>query len=322
MKLYPLQFDPILKPKIWGGHTLYELLNKGNAQDVIGESWEVSAVPGSVSVVANGTLKGKDLNTLIEEFDAALIGSKNANLEKREFPLLFKFIDAKENLSLQVHPDDKLARKRHNSLGKTEMWYIMEADEGAGIYVGFKAGVGQAEYLEYLEKGKLQEIMNFVPVQSGDVFFIKAGLVHAIGEGVLLAEIQQSSDITYRVFDWNRTDAEGRSRELHTKEAIEAIDFEFEDYKIVYDRNLKDQMQSLIRGDYFHCQMLNLTSDYEVSYDDPSSFRVLMCVEGEVEIQNEGLSRILKRGDTILLPAVTKEIMVQTQGARLLQVTV
>ncbi len=320
-KLYPLQFETILKPKIWGGHKLYTVLNKGNAQEILGESWEVSAVNDDVSTVQSGALKGEDLKTLIGEFGVDLLGCKNLKRGK-EFPLLFKFIDARENLSLQVHPDDKLAKKRHNSLGKTEMWYIMEADEGAGIYVGFKPGVGKSEYLEYLEKEKLQEIMNFVPVRAGDVFFIKAGLVHAIGAGVLLAEIQQSSDITYRVFDWNRTDSQGRSRELHTAEAIDAIDFDFEDYKVEYDRNLKNRMQSLIKGDYFHCQWLNLTSDFEQSYEGNSSFIVLMCVAGKVELESEGHIVSLTRGTTVLLPASTSQIHLKTRDARLLQVTV
>lgn len=320
--LYPLQFEPILKPKIWGGKKLHKILDKGAAFEALGESWEVSAVNTDVSIVKTGPLQGRDLKDLIDKFGADLIGEKNLKQGGGEFPLLFKFIDARENLSLQVHPDDKLAKKRHNSLGKTEMWYIMEADEGAGIYVGFKPGVGKAEYLEKLKEEKLQEIMNFVPVQKGDVFFIKAGLVHAIGEGVLLAEIQQSSDITYRVFDWNRKDSEGRSRELHTEEAIEAIDFDFEDYKVEYDRNKKDQLQSLIKGDYFHCQLLHLTSDFEASYNDSSSFIVLMCVEGEVELESEGYTIVLRRGTTVLLPAVTRRVHLKTQDARLLQVTV
>src|SRR5699024_8568987 len=249
-ELYPLKFTPIVKSKVWGGEKLKTVLKKNTTFQNTGESWELSAVEKSISVVANGALAGEKLLDLVAHYGRDLVGDKVADRYGDAFPLLFKFIDAKENLSIQLHPDDNLAKKRHNSLGKTEMWYVMQADENAGIYVGFTEGVTRDDYLTHLEKGDLEKLMNFEHVHPGDVFFIKPGLVHSIGKGVLLAEIQQSSDITYRVFDWNRLGQDGTPRELHTQLALDAIDFVSDEAKINYTDTVNTP-QVLVRKHYF-----------------------------------------------------------------------
>jgi len=320
-ELYPLKFRPIIKEKIWGGKKLSSLLNKPTDSDQAGESWEISAVDGDVTIVENGALEGKPLTELIETYQGELVGETIYKRYGNKFPLLFKFIDANQNLSLQLHPHDDLALKRHNSFGKTEMWYIMQADEGAGIYVGFKEGTTKQDYLDYLEKGKLQDIMNFEEVKTGDVYFIKTGLVHAIGEGVVLAEIQQSSDITYRVFDWNRKDADGNERELHTEFALDAIDFEFKDYH-VFPKEQTNVFQTLVSNDYFKTQKLNLKGKLAADYSSTDSFVVLMCVEGELEVNDKNSSTDLKKGETLLLPADTEEIELNGDAAQLLEVTI
>src|SRR6056297_3527835 len=213
---YPIKFNPILKEKIWGGKKLKSILNKQTNRDDLGESWEISGVTGNISVVANGEFKGFSLKDLLEEYKEKILGEKIYKEFDTDFPLLIKFIDANTELSVQLHPNDELAQQRHNSFGKTEMWYIMQADEGAKINIGFKESVSKEDYISRLEEGKIVELLNFEEVKKGDSFFINTGKVHAIGAGVLLAEIQQTSDVTYRIYDWDRTDDDGNSRELHT----------------------------------------------------------------------------------------------------------
>ncbi len=321
MDVYPLHFRPILKPKIWGGQKLKELLHKSTPEENTGESWEISAVPPDVSTLDNGPLKGWALTALTKTFGKELVGEKVYAQHGAIFPLLFKFIDAKENLSLQVHPNDVLAKKRHNAMGKTELWYILQADPGAGIYVGFRKGATKEEYLERLHRGNLQDLMNFIPVHAGDAFLIEAGLVHAIGEGVLLAEIQQSSDITYRVFDWNRVDEKGQSRQLHTELATDAIDFSMQSSALPYDKNLKNSFQNLMKSSFFHCNFGRFTKDYKMDFKGLDSFVVLMCVGGEAKVTVEGKSACLKVGSTLLLPAAVRAAFFQTQNVDLLQIT-
>ncbi|MBN4082894.1 class I mannose-6-phosphate isomerase, partial [bacterium AH-315-A23] len=233
---YPIKFEPILKDKIWGGEKLKTLFNKKSTRKDIGESWEVSDVNGNVSVVTNGDLKGKTLQEILRLYKDQLVGENVYKNFGDNFPLLIKFIDAKEALSIQVHPNDDLAKERHNSFGKTEMWYVMQAEDEGDLIVGFNKDSSKEEYVEHLENKKLLEILNQEKVKKGDVYFIPTGRIHAIGAGVLLAEIQQTSDITYRVYDWDRLDDEGNSRELHTELALDAIDYSSEkkyttDYK-------------------------------------------------------------------------------------------
>ena len=235
--LYPLKFDPILKDKIWGGQKLKTLLNKASDLPNIGESWELSDVEGDTSVVRNGALKGNSLKELLEHYQANLIGNKNYKVFGNKFPLLIKFIDAKEDLSIQLHPNDELAAKRHNSFGKTEMWYVMQADKDANLIVGFNQKMNAETYLEHLEAKTLTQILNFDKVKEGDTYFIEVGRVHAIGAGVMLAEIQQTSDITYRVYDWDRVDDQGNARELHNDLAIDAFNFDMEDnFRVDYSK--------------------------------------------------------------------------------------
>lgn len=294
---------------------------KSTPQGKIGESWEISAVDPDVSALDNGPLKGWTLTDLIKTFGKEFLGERVYAQHAANFPLLFKFIDAKENLSLQVHPNDALAKKRHHARGKTEMWYILQADPGAGIYVGFTQGATKKEYLEHLQKGNLQELMRFIPAHTGDAFLIQAGLVHAIGEGVLLAEVQQSSDITYRVFDWNRVDATGESRQLHTDLAMDAIDFSMQSHALLYDKNITNSLQNLVESSFFHCNFGRFTKDYKMDFNGSDSFVVLMCVGGEAEVRVEGKSEYLKVGSTLLLPAVAKEAFLKTQNVDLLQIT-
>src|SRR5690606_15421199 len=236
---YPLLFHPILMERIWGGNKLKTILNKKAGNGNFGESWEISNVKGNSSVVSNGPLTGRSLEELLSQMPEELLGKKVFEKFGEEFPLLIKFIDARTALSVQLHPNDELARERHNSFGKTEMWYIMQAEEKANINVGFKRSISREEYIDHLEAGKITELLNFEEVQKGDAVFINTGKVHAIGAGVLLAEIQQTSDITYRIYDWDRTDEEGKARELHTELALDAIDFEKkEDYARPYDKQV------------------------------------------------------------------------------------
>jgi mannose-6-phosphate isomerase len=225
MKFYPLQFQPILKDRIWGGTKLKTYLNKSITTEITGESWEISTVENDVSVIANGFFKGKSLNELINESPEAVLGTKVYKQFGKQFPLLFKYLDAREDLSIQVHPNDALAKKRHNSFGKTEMWYVMQADDDARLIVGFKEKSSPEEYLKSLENKTIIDILDAKKVKKGDVFFLETGTVHAIGAGTVIAEIQQTSDITYRLYDFDRVDANGTTRELHVDLALDAINY-------------------------------------------------------------------------------------------------
>jgi mannose-6-phosphate isomerase len=320
-KLYPLKFKPILKERLWGGTKLASQLNKASTSDITGESWEISGVDGDVSVVANGSLEGQSLNALIAEFGPALLGKSVVERFGREFPILIKFIDAKQDLSIQLHPHDELAKKRHNSFGKTEMWYIMDAEEDASLIIGFNQPISREQYVKSLEENTLLEYMNYEKVKSGDTFFINTGKIHAIGGGVLLAEIQQTSDITYRVFDFNRRDKEGNLRELHTELALDAIDFEQkDDFKVDYDKK-KDTANSMVACPYFKTNFLNLQGDLEQNTRSRDSFTIYICVEGSAQISNEVGSAGVVKGETILIPANSGNIKIETDFCKLLEVT-
>ncbi|MGI0105776.1 type I phosphomannose isomerase catalytic subunit [Salinimicrobium sp. WS361] len=319
---YPIKFEPILKEKIWGGNKLRTILNKDSNREDLGESWEISGVKGDISVVQNGALKGQTLNALLEEYKEGLLGKKNFKKFGAEFPLLIKFIDAKTELSVQLHPHDDIAKKRHNSFGKTEMWYIMQADEGAEINVGFKKSISKEEYLEHLNSGKITELLNFEKVEKGDSFFINTGKVHAIGAGVLLAEIQQTSDITYRIYDWDRVDAEGNSRELHTDLALDAIDFEKkDDFKRTYKRE-ENHSTNIASCEYFTTNFLPVKGEIVKDYAQLDSFVIYMCVSGDAEISVSGNSEKIVQGQTLLIPAEVKEVQITSEGVELLEVFV
>lgn len=300
---YPIKFEPILKEKIWGGTKLNKLLHKQSTAPNVGESWEISTVPGDISIVANGAYKGTDLLALIQDCQGDLLGNKVYEAFGNEFPLLIKYIDAKTDLSIQLHPNDELAKKRHNSFGKTEMWYVMQADENAQLIVGFNQAVDKELYLQKLAEDKLTDILNAEIVNHGDVFFIPTGRIHAIGSGVLVAEIQQTSDITYRVFDWNRVDASGKGRELHTEQALDALDYAFqESYKTTYDSN--ESPVNLASCPYFTTNLLSLDKKTAIDNTYLDSFVIYMCVKGNIIINSENNAAVsLNEGETVLIPA-------------------
>ena len=319
--LYPIKFIPILKDKIWGGQKLNTILNKQSDLPNIGESWEISDVEGDTSVVSNGALKGQSLKNLLENFGKDLIGLQNYRIFKNKFPLLIKFIDAKEDLSIQLHPNDELASKRHNSFGKTEMWYVMQADEGSNLIVGFNQKMDKNKYLHHLYNKTLTEILNLDKVKKGDTYFIEVGRVHAIGAGVMLAEIQQTSDITYRVYDWDRVDDEGNERELHNDLAIDAFDFDMpDDFRVNYSK-VENESNEMVACPYFTTNYLHVNNTLKkVNHKD--SFLIYICVDGEATISANGVTEHLKTGETILLPAAIKDYEINTKKAILLEVYV
>lgn len=319
--LYPLKFQPIFKERIWGGNKLRTVLNKISNSENIGESWEISDVEGDASVVSNGYLKGTSLKELQFQYGASLIGEKNHKIFKDKFPLLIKFIDAKKDLSIQLHPNDELAAKRHNSFGKTEMWYVMQADENANLIVDFNQPMNKAKYLEHLNNKTLSQVLNFEKVKEGDSYFIEAGRVHAIGAGVLLAEIQQTSDVTYRLYDWDRVDAKGKSRELHVDLAMDAIDFKMSDnFRIRYDKT-ENVSNKIVSCPYFITNYVELTKAVEKE-NNFDSFIIYICVDGEAKIESTTFSENIKKGETVLIPSVIKNFTLQSNSAKLLEVYV
>lgn len=313
-KLQILKFAPILKDKIWGGEKLITLLHKTSDKTDIGESWEISDVEGDTSVVVNGSLKGKNLKELIAEYKGDFVGTKIYNHFGEKFPLLIKYIDAKEALSIQLHPHDDLAKKRHNSFGKTEMWYVMQADEKANLIVGFQKEVTPKEYIHHLENKTLTDILNIDEVQKGDVYFIPTGRVHAIGAGVMLAEIQQTSDITYRIYDWDRANPDGTYRDLHTEEAIDAIDYSAkESYKTTYSK-LQNTSSEIVSCPYFTTNVLPLQGKISVNHFDKDSFVIYMCVEGSTTFTYQNQTETLTMGETLLVPASIKSIEISAEN--------
>lgn len=300
-ELYPLQFEPILKERIWGGTKLKELLNKPINSEITGESWEISTVDNDISIVSNGSLKGTSLTKIIEEYPSELLGEKVISKFGKQFPLLFKFLDAKEDLSIQVHPNDALAKKRHNSFGKTEMWYVMQADDEAQLIVGFKNTSSKQEYLKNLEDNTLLELLDSKPVKQGDVFFLETGTVHAIGAGTVIAEIQQTSDITYRLYDFDRVDAMGNKRELHVDLALDAINYEVTETKKKYSKQ-ENRANEVVNCDYFTTLFIPLNGSMEINRSK-DSFHVYMCVEGSFTFRFGTQVFTYEKGNTVLVPA-------------------
>lgn len=322
MKFYPLKFEPILKERLWGGTKLQHVLGKSIPNDITGESWELSGVSGDVSIVVQGELAGTSLQQLIDEYPVELLGQSVFERFGTEFPILIKFIDAQQDLSIQLHPNDDLAKKRHNSFGKTEMWYVMDADKDANLIVGFNRDVTKEEYMDSLESDTLLELLNYERVSEGDTFFINTGKIHAIGAGVLLAEIQQTSDITYRVFDFNRKDKNGNLRELHTDLALDAIDYEKkEDFKVSYPKEA-DAINPMVDCPYFKTNFVNLSKNLEQDLSQRDSFTIYMCVDGSVNVGNEFGSSLVKKGETVLITANSNRVSLRTDGAKLLEVTI
>lgn len=316
-ELYPLLFTPIFKDRIWGGNKLKDFLNKAISSNTTGESWELADFTTDNSKVANGSLINTSLKELINTYGDTLLGTKIITNFGLNFPLLFKFLDAKEDLSIQLHPNDELALKRHNSFGKTEMWYVMQADPGAEIIVGFKDNCSAKQYLDHLNNKTLPSILQNIPVKAGDVFYLETGTVHAIGKGIVIAEIQQTSDITYRVYDWDRVDALGNQRELHVDLALDAINYNTVDAKRVYDKVLNKE-NSIVKTSYFTTNYIPLQGTLTIT-KDTLCFRVFIVIKGELNIRVNDKTYDFTLGNTVLIPACFTEIELNGQ-AELLEI--
>lgn len=304
--LYPLKFIPILKERIWGGNALAGRWNKkGEIITGIGESWELSAVQNDLSVVSNGFLEGNNIEEIIEVYMGDLVGEEVFEKFGNEFPLLVKLIDAREVLSVQVHPDDKLARERHNAYGKTEMWYVLEASGDSNIYAGFNKDLSREEYIESLSGSDLKSLLNCVTAIPGDSFFIPAGTIHALGGGLVVAEIQQTSDVTYRVFDWNRVDVNGNSRDLHTDLALDALNFS----KTPDPRNhitpVPNKPANIADCKYFTVNLVSAEESLTRDYTLTDSFVIYLCIRGSMEIETGSDPVRVDKGETVLIPAIT-----------------
>lgn len=313
----PISFVPYLKTVVWGGNKICRYKRLRQSEPKVGESWEISEIPGHVSVVADGIYTGMNLSELIAEFGEELLGHQVLKKYQGKFPLLIKFIDADDNLSVQVHPDDKLAQKRHNCPGKTEMWYIIDAEKNAKIYAGLKQEISPVEYLRRVSDNTFSDILAVHESQKGDVFFLPAGRVHAIGRGNLLAEIQESSDVTYRIFDYNRKDESGLTRELHTDLAKDAIDFSVQD-------NYKEPSVPQEASDYtiadcnhFTTRRIKIKGTKKLLLGD-DSFSILIGIEGECVINIDNKLTHLLPGQTFLLPACIPQIAILGEGTVLL----
>lgn len=319
MNLYPLKFEPLLKSIIWGGDEICKFKHISPVQDGIGESWEISGVEGNVSVIANGELKGQKLDDIISRYKEELVGKHVFEKFGATFPLLIKFIDARDNLSIQVHPDDELGMKRHNSFGKTEMWYVINAAPGAFLYSGFARQLTPDSYVDSINDNTFIDYLQKHDVERGDVFFLPAGRVHAIGAGTFIAEIQQTSNITYRIYDYNRKDANGNARELHTDLAKDAIDFKiYDNYKNRYQPE-KNEVVELETCQYFTTDLLELDKAISRDYTATDSFVIYICMGGACTItDNKGNKLDVRQGESILIPADTESVNIEPDGNVLL----
>ncbi len=320
--LYPFKFETVLKEKVWGGDALVSRYNKKTiGSSKIGESWEISAVSDNQSVISNGFLAGNNIEELIEVYMGDISGDSVYEKFGNEFPLLIKLIEAREDLSIQVHPGNDMARERHNAYGKTEMWYILESEKSAKIYTGFKEGVTKEMCEEALRRGTLAELLNVENAEAGDVFFTPAGRIHAIGAGTVLAEIQQTSDITYRIFDWNRKNTGMEKRELHTDLALEAIDFSASGPNKIRKEPELNQSENLVSCEFFNTNIIRFNKPLYKEYYLIDSFVVYICIEGEFRIHWDESYEMMSKGETCLIPAMISEVMLEPVGeARLLEV--
>lgn len=310
-KLYPLTFDAPYKRKIWGGDRIFKYKGATSPYDDIGESWEVSPMPGDESVVASGVFKGVNLAELTEQLGERLLGKHVARDFGGTFPLLIKIIDSRQDLSVQVHPDDEYARKHEHSRGKTEMWYLLDPTPDATIRAGWCKGTTPDELRQLVKGDEVMDYIHTYHAEKGDVFYLPAGKVHTIGAGCLLLEIQEASDVTYRLYDFNRTDAEGNKRELHIDKAVEVIDYSVDTAgKGSYDREAKDELVTMVRCPYFSTSVLRLTRDFDLPVAERDSFTYLFCEEGEATIRTDGGDVTLIKGQGCLLPAELREAKV------------
>ena len=307
--LYPLKFQPLFREKIWGGQKLQTSLGIDfSPLQSVGEAWMLSGVPGSQTQVTNGFLRGNELNELLEVYMDDLVGEKAFSKHKEQFPILIKFIDANDWLSVQVHPDDILASKRKLGGGKTEMWYILDAEPGAELISGFNRKISREFYLKNLNDKTLRNILNFEPVAKGDVFFIPSGRIHALGPGILLAEIQQTSDTTYRIYDWDRVDDKGNPREMHTELALDAIDFSIPasyrtDYTMTENRSV-----NVVQCPYFNTSVIDFRLPLAKDFSEIDSFVIYICLEGSAEIIHPDGKEKISKGEIVLIPAVLDKL--------------
>ncbi len=321
-ELYPLKFEPILKEKIWGGSSLADNYGKkpGNLKN-IGESWELSAVSDNLSVISNGFLAGNNIEEIIEVYMGDITGESVFEEFGNEFPLLIKLIEARDDLSVQVHPDDELAKKRHNAYGKTEMWHILKSEKNAKIYTGFSNPVSRDSYINAVKNNTIGDLLNIESADPGDTFFTPAGRIHAIGAGIVLAEIQQTSDITYRIYDWGRKDKNGKSRELHTDLALDAIDFNETGKSKIKKELLKNKPENLVSCKYFDTNIIQFNEHIARDYNLIDSFVVYICTEGRFVIRWDSGSEKVSKGETVLLPAMISDVvLVPEQEATVLEI--
>ncbi len=311
--LYPFKFSPIFKHKVWGGSRLTTMAGL-EPQDGVGENWILSAHDDDDSLIINGFLADNTLEELIEVYMDELVGEKVFEQYRNNFPLLFKLIDAQDDLSIQVHPNDEIARKNHGEKnnGKAEMWYVMKAEPGAKLVVGFKKKINRQEYTNAVNDGTIAELLQWVEVKPGDVVFIPPGRVHAIGKGILLAEIQQSSDITYRIHDYNRLDKDGHLRSLHIKEAQEVVVLEAVQQPIINYKSIPNEATTLVECEHFVTNLLSVKSDMKRTYHQLDSFVVLLCVQGDAKITTHSQTYTLTQGELLFIPSTLTEIQINT----------
>ena len=318
MQLYPLLFEPNLHTVVWGGNQLRPYKGLGPSNEPIGESWEVSAVPTSTSIVSNGVYAGKDLISVIKVNPEAILGKKVNEKYNGKLPLLVKFIDAKRNLSIQVHPNDEMAMREHGKMGKSEMWYVINADEGAHLYAGFKQEITPEEYQQRIVDGTITDVLADHKVKAGDVFYLPAGRVHAICGGILLAEVQQSSDVTYRIFDYNRPGMDGKPRELHTELAAKALDYHvIDNYRTDYAETSNKAVQ-ILDSPYFCVRVMEVSKTFHRDLRKYDSFIITMCIEGDckIRVRSTGDGILLKQGNSTLLPAAIADYDVIPQSGK------
>jgi len=308
-ELYPLKFKPVFDDRIWGGDKIKTRLGLDfSPLTRCAEAWVLSGYEGKQTLVSNGFLADNEINELIEVYMDDLVGGKVFESTGEIFPLLIKFIDSRDWLSIQVHPDDELARKRGMPNGKTEMWYVLDADENAQLIAGFNRKISQKQYLDHLQKKTLTDILNYEKVHAGDVFFVPAGRIHSLGPGVLLAEIQQTSDATYRIYDWDRKDEKGNERELHTEQAMAAIDFNFyPEYRKDYKGRLNGSVE-LVNCPHYTTSLLELAQPLRKNYEELDSFVVYVCVEGSMMIKCGNSKTGVRKGEVVLIPAMINDV--------------
>jgi mannose-6-phosphate isomerase len=308
----PIKFEPLLKQTIWGGDKIIPFKHLDEKLPQVGESWEISGVKNSESIVKNGTFKGKSLNAVVEELKDSLVGVENYKRFGNVFPLLIKFIDARQQLSIQVHPNDELARRRGFERGKTEMWYIMKSEPDAALRSGLKKAITPEEYENMVADDTITDAIAEYKVKEGDCFFLPSGRIHSIGAGCFLAEIQQTSDVTYRIYDFKRKDKNGNYRQLHTKEAAECIDYNVKsDYRTDYVPQ-KNEGVTLVNCPFFNTAVYDIDEPMTLDYSDLDSFVVLIGVGGSGKVtDNEGNETTICAGESMLIPATTNELKVE-----------